>query len=209
MKKIGIMGGTFDPIHNGHLSIGKQAYLEYHLDEVWFMPSGHPPHKKDHFVTDAVHRCAMTKLAITDYPYFQFSDFEVKRAGNTYTAKTLSLLTSYYPDSQFFFIIGADSLFEIENWFHPEEIMKQAVLLVAGREYAKASRTMAEQIEYLKETYHGTIYRLHSEEMDISSAEIRKLIQEGKSPSPYLSQAVEAYICANRLYGARKDEYHE
>ena len=85
MKKIGIMGGTFDPIHNGHLSIGKQAYLEYHLDEVWFMPSGHPPHKKDHFVTDAVHRCAMTKLAITDYPYFQFSDFEVKRAGNTYT----------------------------------------------------------------------------------------------------------------------------
>ena len=132
MRRIGIMGGTFDPIHNGHLAVGRQAYREYQLDEVWFMPSGHPPHKKDHAVTDAADRCAMTRLAIRNDPYFRFSDFEVRREGNTYTAQTLTLLRRQYPDVRFYFIIGADSLFEIESWYMPEKIMEQAVILVAG-----------------------------------------------------------------------------
>lgn len=93
MRKIGIMGGTFDPIHNGHIMLGRQAYAEYNLDEVWYMPSGQPPHKKGRHVTESAERCHMVKLAIQDIPYFVFSDFEVRRTGkNTYTAETLALL---------------------------------------------------------------------------------------------------------------------
>ena len=79
MAEIGIMGGTFDPIHNGHLMLGRQACEEYHLDEVWFMPSGNPPHKKDHHVTDAALRCKMVRLAIEGFPRFRLSEFEVQR----------------------------------------------------------------------------------------------------------------------------------
>lgn len=115
MGKIGIMGGTFDPIHNGHLMLGEQAYREYGLDEVWYMPSGHPPHKKNHHVTVPAMRFEMTKLAVKGHKGFFCSDFEVRRSGNTYTAQTLSLLRKSYPGHTFYFIIGADSLYEIEN----------------------------------------------------------------------------------------------
>ncbi len=205
MRRIGIMGGTFDPIHNGHIAVGRQAYQEYSLEEVWFMPSGHPPHKKDHAVTDAEDRCEMTKLAIRDYPYFRFSDFEVKRQGNTYTAQTLTLLNEQYPDSRFFFIIGADSLFEIENWYMPERIMAQAVLLVAGRAYSRASRSLDDQILYLRERYHSEIYRLHLEEMDVASVRLRRMAAEGQNLRPYVPTAVWEYIKTHHLYEERQD----
>ena len=135
MRKIGIMGGTFDPIHNGHIMLGRQAYAEYNLDEVWYMPSGQPPHKKGRHVTESAERCHMVKLAIQDIPYFVFSDFEVRRTGkNTYTAETLALLGEKYPDVHFYFIVGADSLFEIEKWYHPEEVMARATLMAAHPE---------------------------------------------------------------------------
>ena len=151
MRRIGIMGGTFDPIHNGHLAVGRQAYREYQLDEVWVIPSGQPTHKKDHAVTDAADRCAMRWLAIRNDPYFRFSDFEVRREGNTYTAQTLTLLRRQYPEVRFYFIIGADSLFEIESWYMPEKIMEQAVILVAGRGYSRAKRSLEDQIRYLRD----------------------------------------------------------
>ena len=123
MAEIGIMGGTFDPIHNGHLLLGKQAYEEYKLDQIWFMPSGTPPHKKDHKVTDVKDRVAMVQLAIKKFPFFYCSDFEIQRPGNTYTAQTLQLLHQEYPKHRFYFIVGADSLYQIEKWYHPAEVL--------------------------------------------------------------------------------------
>ena len=105
MGNIGIMGGTFDPIHNGHLMLGEQAYEEYQLDEVWFMPSGHPPHKKNQKITDPDIRLTMTQLAIEGKTGLVCSDFEVRRNGSTYTAQTLRLLREAYPQHHYFFII--------------------------------------------------------------------------------------------------------
>ena len=110
MRRVGILGGTFDPVHNGHLLLGEQAYREYGLDEIWFMPSHVPPHKKDHHITDGAARIRMLELATESVPYFLVSDFEMGREGNTYTAQTLALLKEAYPDIEVYFIIGADSL---------------------------------------------------------------------------------------------------
>lgn len=200
MAKIGIMGGTFDPIHNGHLMLGRQALEEYQLDQIWFMPSGQPPHKKDHPVTDADIRCEMVRLALLEQPGFLFSDFEIRRPGNTYTAQTLALLHQEYPQHEFYFIVGADSLYEIEGWYEPERIMSQTVILAAGREYEGIHRSLKGQMNYLKEKYGAQIEYLHCREMDISSEEIRSLTAEGQSVKALVPEAVFAYMEKNHLY---------
>ena len=104
MANIGILGGTFDPIHKGHLALGQQAYEQFKLDQIWFMPSSLPPHKRAQKVTEGTERQDMVKLAIRDYPWFQYSDFEFRRHGNSYTAQTLMLLKEAYPHDKFYFI---------------------------------------------------------------------------------------------------------
>lgn len=200
MGRIGIMGGTFDPIHNGHLMIGGQAYKEYGLKEVWYMPSGHPPHKKNRNVSEPAIRLAMTELAVKDHEGFVCSDFEVRRTGNTYTAQTLRLLREEYPEHSFYFIIGADSLYEIENWYEPDQVLTQAVILAARREYEEADRSMDKQIAYLASKYGADIHTLHCGEMDISSAELRSMIARGQSISDYVPREVIEFIEAHGLY---------
>ena len=200
MGKIGIMGGTFDPIHNGHLMLGEQAYKEYGLKEVWYMPSGHPPHKKSRNVTEPAIRLVMTELAVKAYKGFVCSDFEIKRTGYTYTAQTLRLLHEAYPEHSFYFIIGADSLYEIENWYEPDLVLAQAVILTAWREYEEADRSMERQIAYLASKYNADIRTLHCGEMDISSAELRRMIARDQSIADYVPGEVVAYIKAHGLY---------
>lgn len=200
MKRIGIMGGTFDPVHNGHLLLGKQAYIEYELDEIWYMPSHIPPHKKDHHVTDSKDRLNMLRLALRDLPWCSVSEFEMKREGNTYTAQTLELLKKEYADYRFYFIIGADSLFQIESWYHPEQVMSLASFLVSGREYESGVRTFEEQVAYLRDKFGARIEILHNEEVDIASAEIRRRVAMGKSIAKEVPEAVESYILAHGLY---------
>lgn len=200
MANIGIMGGTFDPIHKGHLLLARQALEEYALDEIWFMPSGTPPHKTDHHVTDVNDRCEMVRLAISNMSGFVLSDFEAKRSGNTYTAETLRLLGETYPEHRFYFIIGADSLYQIETWYHPAEVMKQTTLLVAGRDYPEADCPIEEQIRYLKRQYHADIRSLHCREFDVSSGELRKLLNKGESVCSFVPDTVTKYIADHHLY---------
>lgn len=200
MKRIGIMGGTFDPVHNGHLLLGRQARSEYGLDEIWYMPSHIPPHKKDHRITDGKDRLAMLKLALEGIPFFSVSDFEMKREGNTYTAQTLELLKEEYPEDKFYFIIGADSLFQLETWYHPEKVMELTSLLVSGREYDRAGRTMDQQISHLKSVYGAHIQVLHNPEMNVASARIRDMAARGENIEELVPGAVAAYIREHRLY---------
>ena len=200
MAKIGIMGGTFDPIHNAHLMLGRQALKEYHLDEIWFMPSHNPPHKTDHRVTGTKDRCEMVKLAIAGEPRFRFSDFEISRAGNTYTAQTLKLLKEAYPKHTFFFIVGADSLYHIESWYDPEEVMRQVTILAAGRECEDASCTLEEQAAYLIKKYGAAIFLLHSDTMEVSSQELREREMNGGRIHNLVPENVERYIEEHGLY---------
>lgn len=200
MNRIGIMGGTFDPIHKGHLVLGQQARKEYGLKEVWFMPSGQPPHKKDHPVTEAKFRWEMAKLALQGQEGFVLSDVEIRRPGTTYTAQTLAFLRERYPDTRFYFIIGADSLYEIEQWYRPDLVMAQAVLLVADRDYQKAHPKLEGQIKAMEEKYGAEIYRLHCPEVDISSVEIRAMAAKNASLKGLVPDAVLAYIKEKKLY---------
>ena len=200
MAKIGILGGTFDPVHNGHLALGKQAYEQFKLDEIWFMPSGHPPHKKSRLVTQGKEREDMVKLAIASVSYFVYSDFELKREGNTYTAQTLTLLREAYPQHEFYFIIGADSLYEIEQWYHPELVIKQAVLLAAARPYDKEHPNFEKQVKYLQEKFDARIGVIRFEEMDVSSRQIRKAVALGQSIKDLVPGPVAGYIRIHGLY---------
>ncbi len=200
MARIGIMGGTFDPIHKGHLLIGRQAKTEYHLSQVWYMPSGQPPHKKDHPVSEAARRCDMVKLALAHEEDFVFSDFEIRRPGNTYTAQTLALLQKEYPEHEFYFILGADSLYEIEQWYQPGQILANTTILAACREYDQVHPSLEQQIRYLTGKYHARIHQLHSPEMDVSSEDIRSLVADGKSAEDYVPEAVWEYIQDQKMY---------
>lgn len=204
MKRIGIMGGTFDPIHLGHLMLGRQAYREYGLDCIWYMPSKNPPHKKDHQITSAKDRCAMIEAAIGEVPFFRLSDFEIKRTGeNTYTADTLRLLKESYPDTKFYFIVGADSIQDIESWYHPEYVLRAVTFLAAERELEEQRQSLDTRIEYLSEKYGAKILRLHCMEMDVASADIRRRIAGGDSAEEIrgmLPEPVAAYIREHGLY---------
>src|SRR5699024_10259182 len=115
--KIGIMGGTFDPIHIGHLLLGEFAYEDFSLDEIWFMLNGNPPHKTaDHTEEAMHHRIEMVKLAIRDIPHFRINLYEAETEEHSYTYSTLKEFSKRYPDDEFYFILGADSLFAIEEW---------------------------------------------------------------------------------------------
>lgn len=200
------MGGTFNPIHNGHLILGQTAYEQFDLDEVLFMPNKKPYYKKlSKNITDD-QRCDMVKLAIADNDAFTFSDIEVTREGNTYTIDTLRILTEQNPDCEYYFIMGADSLFHFDSWKEPEEITKLAVLLVATRE-TMATFDIESQIEYLQSEYENArIECLFSPSLEISSSQLRKRCRDGKSIRYLVPDSVASYIKEHELYLQEKKD---
>lgn len=203
MARIGIMGGTFNPIHIGHIEIAKAAFFEFHLDEVWFMPNHIPAYKDEDKIVSGKDRLAMVTLAIKDIPYFKASDYELKREGNTYTADTLTRLHQDYPEHEFYFIMGADSLFYFEKWKSPETIVKYAKILVAPRD-EKSLSEMKERIKELNRIFHGEkFYLIACPKINCSSSEIRENLSDEKRADKdnlYLSNSVYNYIIREDLY---------
>ena len=156
--KIGIMGGTFNPIHLGHILLATAAKKEAELDEVWFMPSGLPAHKSNSELAPAEHRLKMVELSVKDIPGFFASSYETDRPGFTYTADTLEALAKEYPQHKFYFIIGGDSLMQFHHWVKPELISSYAILLAAGRNDF-SEKELNEQAQKLKQLY-GTEVRM-------------------------------------------------
>ncbi len=203
MKKLGLMGGTFDPIHKAHIEIARRAREQYGLDEVIFMTSGNPPHKKNERVTDAVMRLNMVRLAVFGIDGFSASSYEVDKPDYSYSVNTLKWLRRRHPEDEIYFLIGEDSLAYIEEWYHPSEILKLCTVLVYPRESMESlKRVLAEK----KALLGGDIRIIDAPVYDISSTKIRSMIAGGQDASYMLDKRVYEYIKDNRLYGSETDE---
>ena len=214
MRRIGIMGGTFNPIHNGHLAIAKKAREQFLLEKVLFMPSGVPYTKNLREVLPVDIRCEMTALAIADTPYFELSMLEAadaERGKNTYTFETLQKLRRADPDADYYFILGADSLYTIENWKNPLLIFENCSLLVAvrrndetlekpQRDSTFSQESLHKQVLYLREKYRVSVEILEFAGMDLSSTMIREKLRCGNSVCGLVPKAVEDYILKNECY---------
>ncbi len=198
MKKIGILGGTLDPIHNGHLMIAECARDQLSLDEVWFMPTGNPPHKSNQNISPNEVRKEMIELAIEDNNNFKFSDFEYKRDGIIYTSDTMKLLKNAYKDTDFYFIMGADSLMYFKDWHKPEEIVLYCNLVVAGRDNDDSE--LLREVAILEDKYNIHIHVLKSPKICISSSDIRDYINNKFSIKYMVPDSVERYIKNKNLY---------
>jgi nicotinate-nucleotide adenylyltransferase len=214
--RIGIMGGTFNPIHIGHLLLAEWAKEMGELDKVLFIPTGISYMKTgramepsgsigsgDSMEPSGEQRLAMVQLAIEGNPSFEASDIEIRRLGFTYTYETLEILTQAHPDRDYYFIMGADCLFTMENWREPERIFQQAQLIAAIRG-GQATRSLVAQMETkrreLEQHFHGKIMLMQFPEMDISSTDIRKRISRGQSIRYLVPEPVRRYIHEEHLY---------
>ena len=198
--KIGIMGGTFDPIHNGHLMLGEYAYQQFSLDQIWFMPNGNPPHKASETIESQTrNRVEMVKMAIADTDYFALQTYEVENKDVNYSYKTMDHFKEIYPEHEFYFIIGADSLFNIEKWVQPDRLLKTCIMLAAYRD-EKTSDEMNAQIEYLNKKYGADIRLLNTPNVDISSSEIRRMLKENSSIKEMVPESVYNYIEIKHLF---------
>lgn len=199
--KIGIMGGTFDPIHNGHLMLGRAALEAFGLDRVWYMPNGNPPHKDSSSIETDVHdRVEMVRLAISSCREFRLEPYEAKRREVSYSYSTMEYFRGIYPEDDFYFIIGADSLFMIDKWVHPERIFPTCTVLAAYRDEINTRQAMEEKIRELTKTYGARIRLLVTPLVRISSHELRNEVREGRSIAGYVPEAVNTYILEKHLY---------
>lgn len=204
MKYVGILGGSFNPIHNGHLNIAKRAYEQFHLDEIWFLPAFLQPLKQGMSATvSADDRKRMVELAVRDFPFFSMCSYELEKKGVSYTCETLRALKNTHPDTEFFFILGADSIYTFDSWKDPETICSCASLLVAARhQNGKPDSLLAKRAAYLTETYGARIHFIDAPFYDISSTEIRADHKAGCA-AKYLPAAVLRYIETHGLYKNR------
>ena len=186
MSKIGIMGGTFNPIHLGHIKIAQAAKSEYHLDKVIFLTSGNPPHKRDAALLDAKIRHIIVKRAISGIDGFIPCDYEVNRTEYSYSVNTLKHFKEIMPNDELYFIIGGDSLRDFHKWYLPDEILKLCTLLVYQRNGGEFISDFAKPV--------------CGEMLDISSTEIRQKLENGEDVSELVPPAVLEFIIKYNIY---------
>lgn len=198
--RVGIMGGTFDPVHYGHLVTAEGARCEFNLDQVLFLPSGRPPHKTTKQVSTAEHRFMMTVLATLTNPYFEVSRIDIDREGISYTIDTLRILREQYgPDAELFFITGADAIFEIVGWKDSDEYLKIAHFIAASRpgfSLEELPETTRRWVGQHRDRFHV----LQVPAMAISSTEIRERVHSGTSIRYLVPEQVDHYIRRHGLY---------
>ncbi len=199
-KKIGIMGGSFNPIHHMHLLMGEMAYEEFGLDQVLIMPLKTPYFDNKTLKGNATDedRVSMIKASIKGNDRLEFSDLELKREGVTYTVDTLEILHEMHPDNEYYFILGADSLFGLERWYRAERIFELATIVAASRD--DSNDKISDQIDYLNEKYGARVCELHSPNLEISSSYIRELAGKGRSCRYLVPEEVYTYIKEHGLY---------
>ncbi len=204
--KIGIMGGTFDPIHIGHLLLGEFAYEDFGLDEIWFLPNGNPPHKETADTgTSLEHRIEMIRKAIEGVPHFRLNLHEANTEEHSYTYRTMQEFNQMFPEHDFYFILGADSLFSIEQWKYFREIFPTCTILAAMRD-DKDAREMQRQILYLTEKYGARIRLLQAPLLEISSTVIRDRASRDLGVRYMVPDSVAEYIRTNHLYKKKEDD---
>lgn len=205
--KVGIMGGTFNPIHNGHLKIAEAAYGQFDLDLVRFLPNGHPPHKKNQKISATVEqRTRMVQLAIADYPAFILDTYEAEREAVSYSYATMEHMKETYPKDSFFFIIGADSLLDIESWVEPKRLLSACTVLAAFRGEMDTERRMQQKIDQLNHRFGAQIYLLRSPLVPVSSSKIRAFCRQKRSVHGLVPDRVEKYMIEEGLYGSEDSQ---
>ena len=196
MKKVGILGGTFDPIHLGHTELARCALNQYSLDTVLVMTGGMPPHKRG-VITDAVLRHEMVKLALSDEEKIVPYDYEVSKTEYSYTAKTLTELKKLHPDWEIYFIIGEDSLQDLTKWYEPQTVTDNCILLVYPRDNkSDLDNLIAER----KKQFGADIRPINAKILEISSTDIRNRIKNGESVSGLVCDRVLEFIKEKGLY---------
>lgn len=195
--KVGILGGTFDPIHNAHIEIAREALRQFELDKVVIMPTPNPPHKDKNKITCNFHRINMIRLALQNLDNIEFSDFEISKSDTIYTADTLYMLKELHPENEYYFIVGSDSIASFMSWYRPDVILKYAKLLAVRRD-DESSKIMDEKIYEIEQTYNVKIDIISMNSMDVSSSFIRT--HEYSEIEKMIPEIVFRYIKENKLY---------
>lgn len=195
--KIGVIGGTFDPPHIGHLVIAEQAYFQLGLDVVWFAPVGNPPHKTHNRVSPVVHRIEMTRLSITGNPHFMVSRADVDRPPPHYITELFETLVQQQPDTEWHLIIGADSLSEMPRWYQPQRLLQLTRFAVASRVTAVPDM---DSLEAALPGISAQVDRLDCPMIDLASRELQRRVNVGLPIRYMVHEDVASYISAHHLY---------
>ena len=198
--RTGIMGGTFNPVHNAHLLIAELAREEFKLDRIIFMTGGNPPHKEG--AISPQHRFNMTHISIEGNEHFIDDDFEINRSEKSYTVNTLEYLKEKYPDDELFFIIGEDSLEDLPKWYEPEKILEMCSLLVFPR---KSHETLLGTLNEMQAKYGDKIFPISAPIIEMSSTDIRNRIGDSKTVKYMVPDKVLDYIKQHNLYGEQNE----
>lgn len=192
--KLGIFGGTFNPIHHGHLLVAQDALEAFSLSRVLFIPCASPPHKVADCLVSARHRLAMIRLAIRGNPHFACSDLEIRRGGVSYTMDTVRALRRLHPAAELYLLIGSDSLGEFHQWRQAADLVRHCTLIAAWRPGGAAGRFPRLRLRGAK------VLRLTAHSFAVSSSEIRQRVRAGRSIRYLVPDAVAAYLVRHRLY---------
>lgn len=198
-KKIAVFGGTFNPVHNGHINLLQDFSKEINFDKILILPSCIPPHKSAPELVSGEKRAEMLKIAFSDFPKAEICDYEIKRGGVNYTSDTLGYLKSVYPTATLYFIMGTDMLFSFNTWHEPKKILENAVLLCGSREDKTAHKLRNFALGELGLKEENFIVS-EARAFEVSSSEIREKVKLGEDISALVPNGVAEYIKQEGLY---------